>query len=528
MFKLLLIENSRAVRGRINEALKNSGLKLSLIEVSDCPAAIDLFPSDSFDCLLLGACPKQKTSQSALKKLTGDKSWPDLPVILLINHKDQAGALELLGGEARDYLVKDEISLPRLAKAITNVIMFHRMEAKLQLAETELEKLRQQSETSGDNKAIRQLTGDFGHDFNNMLTSILASLRMASQEIMPEPVRKHVEQAVEIVMRGADLTQDLLTFSQQTNPKGRVIEPNEIAKGLKARVREHLGQAIDFQVRLSLKRLRIFVDPIAFEDILVNLIINACEAIRGFGKVTVDISQCSVDGTRAGEKTFKSGQYVLVEVRDSGIGMSEAVLKKAIDPMFSTNKNSDGADSGLSNVREFVKQSDGYLEIESERNKGTNIKLFLPLSRRMEERETYGVAEKGPLEFAGSGQTILLVEDDINVLKVVGHALKAKNYNVLKAGDAEEAFKILLAEKKIDLLVTDVFLPNDFTGKDIAKKIHLRFPEAGIIYCSGYHEDEVRKKIALGPEGEVISKPYEISTLLIKMANLLKGAGHEK
>ena len=98
---------------------------------------------------------------------------------------------------------------------------------------------------------------------------------------------------------------------------------------------------------------------------------------------------------------------------------------------------------------------------------------------------------------------------------------------MLKAGDAEEAFKILLAEKKIDLLVTDVFLPNDFTGKDVAKKIHLRFPEAGIIYCSGYHKDEARKKIALGPEGEVISKPYEISTLLIKMANLLKDAGQK-
>lgn len=526
MFKLLLIENSRAVRGRIHETLRNSGLKFSLIEVSDCPAAIDLFPSDGFDCLLLGACAKQKTSQSALKKLAGDKSWPDLPVILLINRNDQAGALKLLEKGAGDWLPEDDISPPRLAKAITNVVMFHRMEAKLKMAETELEKLRRQSETSADNKAIGQLAGDIGHDFNNLLTSILASLRMASQEIMPEPVRKHVEQAVEIVMRGADLTQDLLVFSQQPNPKGRVIEPNEIAKGLKARVREHLGDAIDFQVHPSLKRLRTFVDPIAFEDALINLVINACEAIRDFGKVTVEISQCSVDGTRAGEKTFKPGQYVLVEVRDDGIGMSKAVLKKAFDPMFTTKKNSDGAGFGLSNVREFVKQSDGYLEIESERNKGTNIKLFLPLSRRMEERETYGVAEKGALELAGSGQTILLVEDDINVLKVVGHALKAKNYNVLKAGDAEEAFKILLAEKKIDLLITDVFLPNDFTGTDIAKKIHLRFPEAGIIYCSGYHEDEVRKKIALGPEGEVISKPYEISTLLIKMANLLKGADH--
>ncbi len=528
MFKLLLIESNEILRDKIHHALKQSGLKFSLIEAADCATALELVLKDSFDCLLLGQCPKLKTSQSALIKLTGDKSWPDIPVILLINRKDQAQALKLLEKGAGDVLVKDDISPPHLAKAITNVIMFHRIEAKLQLAETELEKLRQKSENPDDNEAIGQLAGDIGHDFNNLLTSILASLRMASQEKITEPVRKHIEQAMEIVMRGADLTQDLLTFSQQQNLKARVVEPNDIAKGLEARVRKHLCYTKGFKVHPSVKRLRVFVDPIAFEDALVNLVINACEAIRDFGLIAVEISQSTVDGTRPGEKAYKPGQYVLVEVTDNGIGMSKAVLKKAFDPMFSTKKNSEGAGFGLSKVQGFVKQSDGYMKIESESGKGTNVKLFLPLSQKMEEREAYTGAEKGALDLDGGGRTILLVEDDINVLKVVGQALRAKNYNVLKAGDAEKAFKILLAEKKIDFLVTDVFLPNNMTVKDVAKKFHHRFPEAGIIYCSGFHEDVVRKKIALGPEGEIISKPYEISTLLIKMATLLKSGSKTK
>ena len=356
---------------------------------------------------------------------------------------------------------------------------------------------------------------ELGHEFNNLLTTILANLRFARQEDLSYTARKHVDRAAEFTVRAADLAYYLLALSQKQNLVLRVVELNEVVKNLELRLKKYLGKSRGIKILPSLIRHRIYVDPIEFEKTLIALCINSCEAMPKYGEISIRIARHEVDGAQPGEKNY-------IEISDNGVGMSEAVRKKARDPFFTTKKDVKGAGMGLSMVSDFLKQSGGYIRIDSVYNKGTTVRILLPRYLSVSEKQTVTARKRATKELEGSGETILLVEDDINVLKVVGQGLKAKNYDVLLAGDGQKAINTILAEKHIDLLVTDVFLVDDISGREVAQQFHKSFPKSGIIFCSGYHEDVVRKKLSLGKESEVISKPYELRTLLMKMSQRLK------
>lgn len=515
MIKLLLIEPTEANRLDTLKALKKTKLKMKVAEAATAREGLPQLIDSNFDCAMVAAGTKNKAILAAMEKLGNTKVPKNIPVIMLIDKGKESHVLPWLKNNTLDYLCRDQATTENLTRAITKA-------AALTKTNQKLKKTQEKLKTAGNNNPASELTGEIAHDFNNLLTSIIASLRMACSEQISEEAEKHIKEATETAKRGADLTFDLLSFSQQMDLSARVVEPNQIAKGVEGRIKRYLGGTRDFTLKPSLKRLRVFVDPIEFETTLVNLTRNACEAINDYGHVTIIVSRAEVTGNREGEEDYIPGSYVLIEVKDTGIGMTEAVLKKAMDPMFTTKKDEDGAGVGLSTAHGFVEQSDGYMRIESEFGQGTNVKIFLPVSEKIEDKEGLEGAKVGASELEGKGKTILLVEDDQNVLNVVGQALKAKKYNVLLAPDGDEAIEIILGNKKIDLLVTDVFLPNNLSGKEVAKQFHHKFPSAGIIYVSGYHEDVVRDKIALGADGEVIAKPYEINSLLVKMAKLLR------
>ena len=375
---------------------------------------------------------------------------------------------------------------------------------------------------SRNKEDVGEQLSELGHEFNNLLTTILANLRFARQEDLSYTARKHVDRAAEFTVRAADLAYYLLALSQKQNLVLRVVEPNEVVKNLELRLKKYLGKSRGIKILPSLIRHRIYVDPIEFEKTLIALCINSCEAMPKYGEISIRIARHEVDGAQPGEKNYKKGDYVLIEISDNGVGMSEAVRKKACDPFFTTKKDVKGAGMGLSMVSDFLKQSGGYIRIDSVYNKGTTVRILLPRYLSVSEKQAGAARKRATKEREGSGETILLVEDDINVLRVVGQGLKAKNYDVLLAGDGQKAIDTILAEKHIDLLVTDVFLVDDISGREVAQQFHKSFPKSGIIFCSGYHEDVVRKKLSLGKESEVISKPYELRTLLMKMSQRLK------
>ena len=516
MIKLLLIDPTEATRLDTLKALKKTKLKMKVAEAATPKEGLAQLSDGKFDCAIVAAGAKNKFILKAMEKLASTSSPKNIPIIMLIDKGGESNALKFLKNNTLDYLCRDQATPENLTRAITKAQALGALNLKLKKTQEKLK-------NAGENKSASDLTGEIAHDFNNLLTSIIASLRMACQEKVSEKAEKHIKEATEAAKRGADLTFDLLSFSQQMDLTSRVIEPNQIAKGVEGRIQKELGTTRDFTLKPSFKRLRVFVDPIEFETALVNLAKNACEAINDYGHVTIAVSRAEVDGTREGEEDYIPGSYVLIEVMDTGIGMTEAMQKKALDPMFTTKKNQEGAGVGLSTALGFIEQSDGYMKIESEFGHGTNIKLFLPISEKIEEKDGLEGGKISASDLDGKGKTVLLVEDDQNVLNVVGQALKAKNYTVLMAPDGDEAIEIILGTRKINLLVTDVFLPNNLSGKEVAKNFHHKFPHGGIIYVSGYHEDVVREKISLGADGEVISKPYEINSLLVKMAKLSKG-----
>jgi len=369
---------------------------------------------------------------------------------------------------------------------------------------------------------VGELLSDIGHEFNNLLTTILANLRMAGHEDLSYKARKHVDAAANFTVRAADLTHYLLALSQQKGFTPRVVEPSEVVKNLGVRVKPHLGKSKGLKVKPSLIRHRVMVDPIEFEKTLIALCVNSSEAMPKYGEISVKVSGYYVDGDKPEEKKFKPGEYVLIEVTDNGIGMSKATLQKALKPFFTTKKGVEGAGMGLTRVAEFVRESEGHILIDSEYNKGTTVKIFLPRYRNISEKQALEAKQKAAKELTGKDETILLVEDDPNVLSVLGQGLKARNYNVILAEDGKTAIKIIKSEKHLDLLVTDVFLVDEISGREVAQQFSKSFPGADVIFVSGYHEDVVRKKLGLNKASEIISKPYELNTLLIKISQLLK------
>jgi len=375
---------------------------------------------------------------------------------------------------------------------------------------------------------VGELLSDIGHEFNNLLTTILANLRMAGQENLSYKARKHVDAAADFTVRAADLTHYLLELSQQKSAAPRVVEPSEVAKNLEVRVKPHLGKSKGLKVKPSLIRHRVLVDPIEFEKALIALCVNSSEAMPKYGEINVKVSGYEVDGKIPAEKKFKPGEYVLIEVADNGIGMSKTTLQKALQPLFTTKKGVEGAGMGLARVADFVQQSGGYIQIDSEYNRGTTVRILLPRHRNISEKQALAAQRKVAEELTGQGETILLVEDDANVLNVLGQGLKTRNYNVLLAEDGKTAIKIIKNEKHIDLLVTDVFLVDEISGKEVSNQFSESFPGADVVFVSGYHEDVVRKKLGLNKASEIISKPYELNTLLMKISQLLKGKRKKK
>lgn len=375
---------------------------------------------------------------------------------------------------------------------------------------------------AGKKDDLKTLLGDVGHEYNNLLTTILANLRLAGQENLPYSTKKYLEKAADTTVRAADLTHYLLTLSQNQNPKLRIIEPNELTRNLRLRLKKHLGKFRTLRFQPSLIRYKVYVDPVEFEKALMALCIHSCEAMSEGGEITVKVSGHTVDGSNPVEEQYENGHYVLIEVSDDGSGLSAAEMTKALSPLKGSNSGSGVSELGLGQVIDFVERAQGYLRIESRPPKGTSVKIYLPRYTDISEDQEPQVTGKAVSGLKGNGEIILLVEDDLNVLTVVGQGLKARNYDVLLAEDGEKAKSIIRAEKKIDLLITDVFLVDEISGKEVAESFHRNFPKSGVIFCSGYHENVVRDKLKLKKDqGEMVAKPYELTTLLRKMGMIL-------
>jgi PAS domain S-box-containing protein len=371
-------------------------------------------------------------------------------------------------------------------------------------------------------ETIGKLTGGVAHDFNNLLQVIAGNLQLLAREVTGnERAERRVQNAMAGVRRGAKLAGHLLAFGRRQTLEPKVVNLGRFVQSMDDMLQRALGEAVQVQVVVADPLWNTSVDLSQVENAVLNLAINARDAMEGVGKLTVELGNAVLDDAYArSHAEVNAGEYVMLAVSDTGAGMTAEVMAQAFDPFYTTKPEGKGTGLGLSMVYGFIKQSGGHVKIYSEIGHGTTVKLYLPRSKDAEQ--VIAPADTRPL--VGGTETILVAEDDEQVRAIVVETLKELGYQVLMASDAEEALAVVKSGIKIDLLFTDVVMPGALQSTELARKARERMPHLAVLFTSGYSEG------ALAPEGrleagvELLSKPYSRDALALKVRHVLSQA----
>jgi signal transduction histidine kinase len=370
-------------------------------------------------------------------------------------------------------------------------------------------------------EAIGQLTGGIAHDFNNMLAIVISSLDLLQRRLQQgrSDVQTYIDAALDGARRAASLTARLLAFSRQQPLSPDVIETNRIVSGMSELLRRTLGEDIRIEAVLAAGLWKTHIDPAQIENAIINLAVNARDAMPGGGRLTIETANAFLDEAYAAQHDMKSGQYVMLAITDTGVGMPAEVIDKVFEPFFTTKKPGMGTGLGLSQVYGFVKQSNGHIKIYSEPGQGTTVKVYLP--------RYYGPEPSGatlepakPVATALATECILVVEDEENVRSLVVDALSELGYTVLQAPEARTALDLIDANPQIDLLFTDIVMP-ETDGRRLADEATRRRPLLKVLYMTGFTRNAVVHNGMLDPGVNFIAKPFALDDLARKIRQVL-------
>ena len=366
---------------------------------------------------------------------------------------------------------------------------------------------------------IGKLTGGVAHDFNNLLQVVSGNLQLLAKDIAGNAnAERRVANAMAGISRGAKLASQLLAFGRRQQLEPKVVNATRFVKGMDDMLRRAIGEAIEIETVFNGGLWNTFIDPGQIENALLNLAINARDAMNGAGKLTIELANAHLDDDYARtHDEVVPGQYVMLAVSDTGSGMPPEIVEKVFEPFFSTKGEGKGSGLGLSMVYGFVKQSGGHIKIYSEVGHGTTIKLYLP--RAMEAEDVEVAVETGPV--TGGTETVLVVEDDDEVRATVVEMLSDLGYRVLKAVDAQNALAVIESGMAIDLLFTDVVMPGNLKSPELARKARQRLPDIAVLFTSGYTENSIVHGGRLDAGVELLSKPYTREALARKLRHVL-------
>jgi PAS domain S-box-containing protein len=371
-------------------------------------------------------------------------------------------------------------------------------------------------------EAIGQLTGGIAHDFNNLLQVVSGNLQLLQRDIVGnDRAERRLANAQSAVARGSKLTNQLLSFGRRQALEPKVVNIGRLLSGMDEMLRRSLGEAIEIETIAAGGLWNTLIDPGNLENAIVNLAINARDAMQGSGKLTIEAGNAYLDEAYVrNHAEVEPGQYVVLCVTDTGSGMASDIAAKAFDPFFSTKPEGQGIGLGLSMVYGFAKQSRGHAKIYSEVGHGTTVKLYLP--RVAETEDVLTPLDRIPI--AGGTETILVVEDDDQVRATAIEMLGDLGYRVLKASDAAGALHIIESGLSIDLLFTDVVMPGKLKSPELARKAKERQPSIGVLFTSGYTENAIVHGGRLDADVELLPKPYAREALARKIRQVLAKA----
>ncbi|MBS0232019.1 MAG: response regulator [Proteobacteria bacterium] len=478
---------------------------------------------------------KAPSAEQALAKSSGradDKRWHirkdgslfyAVGVMTLLSQPAAPGFLKILRDQTAQYEVEKalhdlNVNLERRVTERTRELEAANIQLKQEIAERARaeDQLRQRDKMD----AIGQLTGGIAHDFNNVLAVVMAGLGLIERQLArgDTDVSKYIQSVMESAKRAADLTQSLLAFSRQQPLAPDSLVINQLVSKMTDILRRTLGENINIQTVLAAGLWRTWIDASQLENAILNLAVNARDAMEEGGKLTIETANTSIDDDYATTHDIPLGEYVMLAVTDTGVGMTRDVREKAFEPFFTTKKVGKGTGLGLSQVFGFVRQSGGYVRIYSELGMGTAVKVYLPRYLGEQKRETAQVqAGSRP---GNANEVVLLVEDEERVRLMALDALRSLGYSVIPAENGLDALRIIEAGKKPDLLLTDVVMP-EMNGRELADRAVNLIPNLKVLFTTGYMRNAVVHGNVLDNGRYILQKPFSLDQLASKVRLVL-------
>jgi PAS domain S-box-containing protein len=389
---------------------------------------------------------------------------------------------------------------------------------------TEKKKLEAQFRQAQKMEAIGVLAGGVAHDFNNLLTAILGNTQLALMKVIKdESLREGIQEIEKAGLRAASLTRQLLAFSRKQIIKPKILDINEVINETEKMLKRMIREDIEFLTALEPELWKVYTDPGQIDQVVMNLVVNAKDAMPRGGRLTIETANVELDETyfQSRDTESKPGPYVMLAVTDNGTGMDKETLSRIFDPFFTTKEVGSGTGLGLSTVYGIVKQNKGYVWVYSEPGKGTTFKIYFPRVAK-----DVVIAGKEQEEFAGEisgSETVLIVEDDDALRNITKKMLQKYGYNILEAENGEKALNIgETHEGPIHLLLTDVVMPV-MSGSDLSEKLQSIRPETRVIYMSGYTDNAIVHHGILKQKINFIEKPFSPESLSKKVRQVLDG-----
>ena len=446
------------------------------------------------------------------------ESGHDLPFILVSAVVSEETAVAAMKAGAHDYIMKR--NLVRLAPAIERELREAQTRGARKAAEEALRQSEEQLRQAHKIEAVGRLASGVAHDFNNILTVITGHSELLLRQLdADDPRRKNAEQIEKAAYRAAALTRQLLTFSRKQVIEPRVLKLNAIILNIEKMLRRLIGEDIEFCTVLDSAAGHIKADPGQIEQVIMNLAVNARDAMPNGGKLTVTTANTTLDKNQL--KHFPdlcAGDYVMLTIADTGTGMSEEVKAHLFEPFFTTKPPGTGTGLGLATCFGIVKQNTGHINVHSELGRGTTFKIYFPQVQSALESPRVRIM---PTEATGGNETVLLVEDEPVVRELAVATLREKGYTVVEAVNGEEGLRMARQhDGKIDLVLTDVVMPV-MGGKEMADALRTSHPDTKVLFTSGYTEDAMGHHGVLRPGILFLQKPYMTATLARKVREVL-------
>ena len=450
----------------------------------------------------------------------------DFVALIFVNHRDPREWSDSDVAFMRDVADRTQAAIERRNAEASLAELAASLEQQVIDRTRESEDAQEQLRQAQKMEAVGQLTGGLAHDFNNMLAGVSGGLEMIAQRVnqnRPEEIGKYLEMAQAGTRRAAALTHRLLAFSRRQTLDPKPIEVDRLVASMADFLRRSVGPAVDVEVVSTGGIWTALLDPSQVENALLNLSINARDAMPEGGTVTIATTNTMIDERSAGAFDLDPGDYVKLSVTDTGTGMSAETQARAFDPFFTTKPMGEGTGLGLSMIYGFVRQSGGQIRIHSQLGAGTTMSLYFPRVVARQAADDDAPDRTADESGAGGGETVLVVDDEPIIRLLIADLLEEMGYSAIEAGDGHEGLAALETLRKVDLLITDVGLPKGINGRQLADAARVARPDLKVLFITGYAENAVLGDGSLEPGMHIMTKPFKMDALAAKVRDLVHG-----